>query len=284
MALIYKMRAIAQSDSSYVFWTDSEPDLDGSNAPEAVVQDSIVVDSVGGTGAAIPSARAPLTDPTLEIAMLLNENSGTSFANSGAAGGSDWTLTNGASPATVGATGIIDKSVEFSTSETSIIEAPLDVSLTGWDYSTLMAWVYPTGTIGSTEIGAILWKSEGSYPNATIGIGVTNGTGPYFRVNNTAYDDANYDIPLNTWTHIALSYDGSNANCYLNGMLVLSPAESGALTWTNATTNAWSIGAPEGRASDRAFKGRIEDARVYSEAKSTAFIQDVVARAFIDRG
>jgi hypothetical protein len=51
MALIYKMRAIAQSDSSYVFWTDSEPDLDGSNAPEAVVADSIVVDSVGGTAA-----------------------------------------------------------------------------------------------------------------------------------------------------------------------------------------------------------------------------------------
>lgn len=48
MALLYKMRAIAQSDSSYVFWTDSEPDLDGSNAPESVVTDSIVIDSVGG--------------------------------------------------------------------------------------------------------------------------------------------------------------------------------------------------------------------------------------------
>lgn len=43
MALLYKMRALAVSDNDYVFWTDSEPDLDGTNAPEAVVTASIVV-------------------------------------------------------------------------------------------------------------------------------------------------------------------------------------------------------------------------------------------------
>jgi hypothetical protein len=43
------MRAIAVSDSLYVFWTDSEPDLTGANAPEPVITDSIVIDSVGGS-------------------------------------------------------------------------------------------------------------------------------------------------------------------------------------------------------------------------------------------
>lgn len=63
MALLYKMRAIAQSDSSYVFWTDSEPDLTGTNAPEAVVIDSIVIDSVGGTptgGSTVNTIALPL--------------------------------------------------------------------------------------------------------------------------------------------------------------------------------------------------------------------------------
>lgn len=49
MAVLYNMRAIAQSNSEYVFWTDSEPDLDGSNAPETVVLDSITILSTSGS-------------------------------------------------------------------------------------------------------------------------------------------------------------------------------------------------------------------------------------------
>jgi hypothetical protein len=52
MATIYSMRGIAESDSQYVYWTDSEPDLTGANAPEAIVADTATILSVGGTATA----------------------------------------------------------------------------------------------------------------------------------------------------------------------------------------------------------------------------------------
>lgn len=281
MALLYKMRALAVSDNDYVFWTDSEPDLDGTNAPEAVVTASIVVDSVGGE--ALPDKRAPLTDD-LEIWMYLNEPSGTSFTNYGQAGGSDWTLDDGGggSGATVGADGIVDKSVAFPNDEDSVITAPADANLTGWDYATMMAWVYPTDT---NNPGQILWKAQGAYPDATLSFGANDGNELVYRVNNNTYTvPAGTDIIQNIWTHVAISYDGTNARVYLNGMLIQTQsAPHGTITWTNPTANVWGIGAPADRQSDRAFHGRIEDVRVYSSVKSETFIRDVVGRVLLDR-
>jgi len=81
MALIYKMRAIAVSDSSYIFWTDSEPDLTGANAPEAVVTDTIVVDSVGGTAEG-GGASAQMHDLTHSPVVLYNFESGSELVDS----------------------------------------------------------------------------------------------------------------------------------------------------------------------------------------------------------
>jgi len=83
MALVYKMRAIAVSDSSYVFWTDSEPDLDGTNAPEPIVADTAIILSVGGTaegGGAVASITPHDTTHSPEV--LYNFASGSRFTDS----------------------------------------------------------------------------------------------------------------------------------------------------------------------------------------------------------
>jgi len=48
----YKMRALAQSDNNYVFWTAFEPDLTGASAPETIVADTATILSVWGTASA----------------------------------------------------------------------------------------------------------------------------------------------------------------------------------------------------------------------------------------
>src|SRR6185295_11995350 len=74
-------------------------------------------------------------------------------------------------------------------------------------------------------------------------------------------------IPLNTWTHLAQTYDGSTIRLYVNGTQVASAARTGALQTT--TSPLWIGGNnPYGEY----FQGRIDDARVYSRALSASEI------------
>jgi hypothetical protein len=79
-------------------------------------------------------------------------------------------------------------------------------------------------------------------------------------------------LPLNTWTHLATTYDGTNQRFYVNGILVgttLSPAGSGGgIVQSNG---ALRIG---GNASSTGefFQGLIDEVRVYNRALSAAEI------------
>ena len=68
-------------------------------------------------------------------------------------------------------------------------------------------------------------------------------------------------LPLNTWSHLAVTYDGSSLRLYVNGDQVGSAAVSGSIPASsgplriggNAIWGEW-------------FAGRIDDARVYNRA------------------
>jgi len=66
---------------------------------------------------------------------------------------------------------------------------------------------------------------------------------------------------LNTWYHVAYTYDGSNLRLYVNGVAVNSLAVSGSL---KVNTRPVSIGA-DGSA-QKFFNGTIDQARIYSSA------------------
>lgn len=281
MALLYKMRALAQSDSSYVFWTDSEPDLDGSNAPEAVVTATITILSVGGTaegGAGLPTARLPI-ESDHEIAVFLNESSAP-FANSGNAGGADWTVD--ATVVTANQDGIIDKSADFD--GTARVIAPLNTNLTGFTSVTCMAWVNSNVTSQGTW-GAVFTKgSTGAYPDLNIGAGPAGSSGMSIRVRSggtsTQYDSSIQPLGIGIWYHLALVAGPGGIFVYWDGEEVDS--RSGVtIDWTGATSKPWCIGGPSDR-TDRNFDGKIEDFRVISRALSQDEIKDVVGRGKIN--
>ena len=66
-------------------------------------------------------------------------------------------------------------------------------------------------------------------------------------------------LPLNTWSHLAATYDGANLRLYVNGTLVA----------TRPTTGALAVGSGPLRiggnsfAADEFFTGLIDEVRVY---------------------
>ena len=75
-------------------------------------------------------------------------------------------------------------------------------------------------------------------------------------------------IPLNSWTHLAATYDGTTLRLYVNGTLVASRAQTGALA---ASTNPLQIGGDA--IYGQYFAGRIDEVRVYNTARTQPQIQ-----------
>jgi Concanavalin A-like lectin/glucanases superfamily len=75
-------------------------------------------------------------------------------------------------------------------------------------------------------------------------------------------------LPLNAWTHLATTYDGSTLRLYVNGAEVGTQATSGAIQVStgrlriggNAIWSEW-------------FAGRIDEVRIYTRALTAAEIQ-----------
>jgi hypothetical protein len=75
-------------------------------------------------------------------------------------------------------------------------------------------------------------------------------------------------VPLNTWTHLAMTYDGMTLRMYVDGQLVDSQAVSGTIT---TSTNPLRLG---GNAVwGEYFAGLIDEVRLYNRAQSATEIQ-----------
>ncbi|MFH0806479.1 MAG: LamG-like jellyroll fold domain-containing protein [Candidatus Brennerbacteria bacterium] len=127
---------------------------------------------------------------------------------------------------------------------------------------TFSAWIYPTS---SSSYKPILAKIPVAYGS---GYEFANSSGNFrttLRTGSGNCDFTNGALTLNTWQHVASTYDGTTTRHYLNGALASSSA---ACTYgATANDNDLYIG---GRASDTSrFAGMIDDVRVYNRALSS---------------
>jgi hypothetical protein len=132
---------------------------------------------------------------------------------------------------------------------------------------TLEAWVDPT----AASTGAwqdVIYKSNENYylessstragvPAAGGTVG-TSDTGPY----GTA------QLPTNTWTFLAATYNGTNMILYVNGVQVSSLALAGSLA---TSTNPLQIGGSS--LYGQYFQGLISNVRIYNTALGQSSIQ-----------
>jgi hydrogenase maturation factor HypE len=81
-------------------------------------------------------------------------------------------------------------------------------------------------------------------------------------------------LAVNTWTHVASTYDGTTLRMFVNGTQVATRAVTGAMPASgdplrfggNAIWGEW-------------FTGRLDEIRVYNKARTAAEIQGDMARA-----
>jgi hypothetical protein len=139
---------------------------------------------------------------------------------------------------------------------------------------TLEAWVYPTAINGWETV--ILKEASGDLTYALYGdnngndvAGAPRRPTLSLRQGTTTYmGNGATQLALNTWTHLAATYDGANMRLYVNGSLAGTAARTGSV---NVSANPLRIGG--NNVWGEWFNGRIDEVRVYSRALAAGEIQ-----------
>jgi len=131
---------------------------------------------------------------------------------------------------------------------------------------TLEAWVNPS-TVSSVWRDVIYKGNDNYYLEGTSDhSGAPDAGGTFGGANANAFGTT--ALPVNTWSHLALTYDGATLSLYVNGALVSSVARTGAIA---TSTNPLQIGG-DGLFGQN-FNGLIDEVRIYNTALTAAAIQ-----------
>ena len=138
---------------------------------------------------------------------------------------------------------------------------------------TLEAWVQPTAA-ASDWTTVLLKERPGGLAYALYAAdGAGNPPAGYMNRNGTDVQAAGASVlPLNAWSHLAVTYDSAALRLYVNGTEVGSTPETGSIT---TSTGPLRIG---GNAVwGEFFTGLIDEVRVYNNALTAAQIQTDMA-------
>ena len=162
-------------------------------------------------------------------------------------------LSNGALNFTTGADGV--------TSNTNFTGA------TGTSARTISAWVKPTA---SNDTYAVAHMGDQDLGAAMFGIGIQLGNRVSFW---GGYNDyvSDLTVPLNTWSYIALTYDGNNTYT----LFVDGQSRTFYLTASNTLLSKFFVGhetTDNGLTYRRQFIGAVDEVKVYNRALNAAEI------------
>lgn len=144
------------------------------------------------------------------------------------------------------------------------------------DGMTLEAWVYPTALGGWNTI--LMKETAGDLAYALYANDNAPRPAAYLRTNAISDVPGSSAVPLNTWTHVAVTYDGAVMRLYVNGSAVGAQALVGNVV---ASSRPLRIGGNE-TWMDEFFKGRIDEVRIYNRALSLAEIRSDSTTPLID--
>ncbi|WP_433432298.1 LamG-like jellyroll fold domain-containing protein [Nonomuraea sp. CA-141351] len=197
--------------------------------------------------------------PGLVAAYSMEEGTGTSVGdasgqnNTGAATDTTWT------------TGKHGQALSFNGSS-SWVTVPHSASLRLTNALTLSAWVRPA-TVDDWR--TVLMKEHAD--GGTYGLYASTGDSPLGWLKNARGDMSvvgDNPLPLNQWSHLAVTYDGSMATLYVDGAPVDQTPMSGDLVDDGGAlrlggNSVWG----------EHFSGVIDEVRIYNRAQTVAQIQ-----------
>ncbi|ASJ73793.1 DUF4347 domain-containing protein [Granulosicoccus antarcticus] len=134
---------------------------------------------------------------------------------------------------------------------------------------TLEAWVKPAAYNAGN--GSIVLNREGEYE---IGISDTGALRWAFTNTNPgwAWHETGFLVPLDNWSHLAVSNDNGIVSTFVNGTLVDFYEGSGSLGDAHADKDEFHIGGRMNGAAGQYFNGQIADVRLWDIARSEADI------------
>ena len=188
----------------------------------------------------------------------LDENIGLSAAD-GSGNGNNGTLTNGP----VWTAGRMGSGLAFDGTNDSVT-IPHSPSLALAGAFSMAAWVNPA--ISTTSFKSVMVKNYSHFLYASVKGYCGNGAvmagfvGSGTRTNVCERNP----LPVNTWTHLAATTDGSVMRLYRNGVMTSSAVVTGAPI---ASTGTLQLGASR---YGEFFNGKLDEARVYNRALSAA--------------
>ena len=207
----------------------------------------------------VATATTLATIPGLVAAYSFDEGSGTTVTDL-SGNGNTGTLKNTAwtNNAKFGNALVFDGSSSWIT----IPDSPSLHLTTGM---TLEAWVNPS-TITNNWRDVIYKFNDAYYLEATSDRGGVPAGGGTFATAGLVLGGA--PLVANTWSHLAVTYDGATLILYVNGVQVASLSQSGNI---GASTSPLQIGGDT--VYSQFFAGTIDEVRVYNQALSQLQIQ-----------
>ena len=143
-------------------------------------------------------------------------------------------------------------------------------SLTGQNQMSVGAWIYDIG-FSDESIHFIVNGQDNNFQfwwNA--------GNGLCLQVRTSAWNGCTGGVAPSTgqWVYVFSTYDGKNIKNYINGQLMNTIEQNGEIS-TNTPIGAFTIGNYNSPSSSYAFRGRIDDLRVYNRALSPQEVSDL---------
>lgn len=131
---------------------------------------------------------------------------------------------------------------------------------------TIEAWIKPTTVSARKDI--VGKKRTGGTVAYLLAVGSSSGRITAFFQNPASVSlDSNYIVPINSWTHVAVTYDGTTAKIYING----NATADNTVTLSQAIAYAGTFPVFIGN-SDAPFDGDIDDVRIWNVVRTGAQI------------
>jgi hypothetical protein len=254
------------TSSPYAVAWDTTAASNGSHSLTAVARDAAGNTATATAVSVTVQNAAPAGG--LVAAYGFEETTGTGVTDSSGRGNAG-TLVGGTGRS---ATGRIGRGLTFD-GVNDYVNVPDANSLDLTTGMTLEAWVNPTA-LGATWRTLILKESPGYFRYALYAHNGANGPSGHVFTTGDLDAIAASALPLNTWTHLATTYDGATVRLFVNGTQVATRAAPGTMA---ASTNPLKIGGNAIWA--EWFRGAIDEVRVYDRALSATEITADMTRA-----
>ncbi len=153
-----------------------------------------------------------------------------------------------------------------------LVTVPDSASLDLTNRATLEAWVYPTA-LGVDWRTVLLKEQPGQLVYALYAQQRRGPPSGHMFTTGDLYVNGSTQLPLNTWSHLATTWDGTTLRVYLNGTQVGTRALGGTLVNSAGAlrfggNNVWA----------EWLAGRLDEIRVYNRALTQAEIQADMTR------